>query len=153
MDLVALADSPYLRVRTLLLFEQHAAGLEVADLGHHAALHNRAALVILDISHPTRLFECDLFRKALLFEVADGVVVGIGEEVHDARGGLDVVFQVRHEMGAVALDLLVGGDGAEDDLGELTLVKGAVCDATVVVSECVCLQLEKLLTLQPRVDA
>ena len=131
MHLERLGDGADLGVDALLLLEQHAAALEVADLGDHAALHDSAALVVLDVSHPTALLESDLLGEALLLEVANGVVVGVGQEVHDVGGGLDVVLQMRHEMGAVALDLLVRGDGAEDNLGELTLVEGAVCDATV----------------------
>ena len=33
-------------------------------------------------------------------------------------------------MCAVAFDLLIGGDGAEDDFGELTAFEGAVGDAS-----------------------
>ena len=62
-------------------------------------------------------------------EIANGVIVGIGEEVLDLRGGFDVVFEVVHQMGAVAFDLLVRGDGAEDDFGEFTRVEGPVGDS------------------------
>jgi len=41
---------------------------------------------------------------------------------------------VGHEVGAIALDLLVGRDGAEDDFGELAAFEGAVCYATITSS-------------------
>jgi len=116
-----------LGVDGFFLLQQHAAGLEVADLGHHGALHDGAAFVIFDVAHPPRLLERDLLGEALLFEVADRVIVGVGEEVHDIRGRLDVVFQVRHQVRAVAFHLLVGRDGAEDDLSELSAFEGSVC--------------------------
>ena len=62
-------------------------------------------------------------------EIADGVVVGVGEEVLDLGGGFDVVFEVVHQVGAVAFDLLVGGDGAEDDFGEFARMEGPVGDS------------------------
>ena len=107
VDLVALADCSDLRVCALLLFQKHAPGLEVADLGHHAALHDCAAFVIFDVAHPARLFEGDFLGEALFLKVADGVVVGVGEEVHNLGGRFDVVFEMGHEMGAIAFDLLV----------------------------------------------
>ena len=62
----------------------------------------------------------------MLLEVADGVVVSVGKEIHDVRGGFDVVLEVRHEVCAVAFDLLIGRDGAEDYFGKSTAVEGAV---------------------------
>ena len=94
VDLVALAYGADLRVGAFLLLEEHATALEVTYLRHHGTLHNGTALVVLDIAHPTRLFERDFLGEALLLEVADGVVVRVGEKVHDLRSGLDVVFEV-----------------------------------------------------------
>jgi hypothetical protein len=131
VDLVRLADGADLRICAFLLLQKHAARLEVADFGDHAALHDRAAFVVFDVAHPARLFERDFLGEALFLEVANGVVVGVGQEVHDLRGRFDIVFEVGHEMGAVAFDLLVRGDGAEDNLGELALVEGAVRDAAL----------------------
>ena len=74
------------------LLEEHAAGFEVADFGDHGALHDGAAFVVFDVAHPTGFVERDVFGEALFFEVADGVVVGVGEKVLDGRGGFDVVF-------------------------------------------------------------
>ena len=74
------------------LLEQHAAGFEVADARDHGALHDGAAFVVFDVAHPAGAVEGDFFGEALFFEVADGVVVGVGEEVLDRRRGFDVVF-------------------------------------------------------------
>ena len=115
-----------LGVHALFLLEQHPARLEVADLGHHAALHDGATFVIFDVAHPARFREGDLLCEALLLEVADRVVVGVGEEVHDVACSFHVVFQVGHEVCAVTLDLLVRRDGAEDDFGELAAFEGTV---------------------------
>ena len=35
-------------------------------------------------------------------------------------------------MCTVAFNLLVGGDGAEDDFGKLSAVEGTVCDSSAV---------------------
>ena len=94
MDVVRFGDGADLGVHAFLLLQQHPAGLEIADLGHHAALHDGAAFVVLDVAHPARFREGDLLGEALLLEVADRVVVGVGEEVHDVAGGFDVVLQV-----------------------------------------------------------
>lgn len=41
----------------------------------------------------------------LLLEIADGVIVGICEKVHDIRRSLDVVFKVIHQMRAISLQV------------------------------------------------
>ena len=79
-------------MHAFFLLEQHPARLEVADARHHAALHDGAAFVVLDVAHPAGFGQGDFLGEALLFEVAGGVVVGVGEKVHDVAGGLDVVF-------------------------------------------------------------
>ncbi len=89
-------------------------------------MHDRAAFVIFDIAHPARFLQSDIFGEALLFEVANGVVVGVSEEMLDWGGGFDIIFEVGHEMGAVAFDLLVGGDGAEDYFSEFAAIEGTV---------------------------
>ena len=108
------------------LLEKHAAGFEVTDLGHHGALHDGTALVVFDVAHPAGFVEGNFLGKALFFEVPDGIVIGIGEEVLDGGGCFDVVLQVGHEVSAIAFNLLVGGDGAEDNFGELAGVERAV---------------------------
>ena len=52
--------------------------------------------------------------------------------MHDVASGFDVVFQVGHEVCAVAFDLLVGGDGTKNDLGELATFEGSVGYSAVV---------------------
>ena len=89
------------------LFEQHSAYFEVADAGDHGALHDGAALVVFDVAHPAGFLQCDILCEALLFEVAYGVVVGVGEKMLDGGGGFDVVFQMGHQVRAVTFDLLV----------------------------------------------
>ena len=115
-----------------LLLEQHAPRFEVADPGYHGTLHDCTTLIIFDVAHPFRLLERDLLCKALLLKIPNGIIVGIGEKVHDVGGSLDVVFEMRHEVGAIAFDLLVRGDGAEDDFSELSTFERAVCDAADV---------------------
>ena len=92
MDDVGFGEGADFGLDGFFLLEEHAAGFEVADLGDHGALHDGAAFVVFDVAHPDGLVEGDVFGEALLFEVADGVVVGVGEEVLDWGGGLHVVF-------------------------------------------------------------
>ena len=132
MDDVTLTESADLRLDSLFLLQKHTTGFQVADFGDHGALHDGAAFVVLDIAHPPRLVERDFFCEALLFKVTYSVVIGVCEEVLDLRSGFDVVFEVGHEVRAVAFDLLVGRDGAEDNLSELPAVEGAVGDSSVV---------------------
>ena len=112
------------------MLEQHSSYFEVADTGDHGTLHDGATLVVFDVAHPAGFLERDVFGEALLFEVADGVIVGVSEEMLDGGGGFDVVFQMGHQMGAIAFDLLIGRDGAEDYFGKLAFREGAVCDTS-----------------------
>ena len=89
---VGFAEGANLGHDGFFLLEEHAARFEVADAGYHGALHDGAAFVVFDVAHPAGFFEGDFFGEALFFEVADGVVVGVGEKVLDGRGGFDVVF-------------------------------------------------------------
>ena len=50
--------------------------------------------------------------------------------MHDRRSRFDIVFEMGHEVSAVAFDLLVRRDGAEDDFGEMTGIEGLVCDSS-----------------------
>ncbi len=131
-----------------LLLENHASGLEIADLGDHGTLHDGATLVVLDEAHPARFLERDLLGETLLLKVANGVIVGIRQKMHDIRRRFDIIlvnsisnaahvyrssnthFEMRHQMCAVPLDLLVRGDGAEDDLGELSALERLIGDTT-----------------------
>ena len=93
-------------------------------------MHDGAAFIILDITHPFRLGQCDFLGKSLFLKVANGIVVGVSKEVHDIARGFDVVFQVRHEVRAVAFHLLVTSHGTEDDFGKLAALERPVRDAT-----------------------
>lgn len=134
MDDVAFTECPDLGKDSFFLLKEHAASFEIADLGDHGALHNRAPFVVFNVAHPARFLECDFFGEALLFEVADGVIVGVGQKVLNWRGGFDIVLEVGHQMGTIALDLLIRGNGAEDYLGELSAVERTICDAPDPVS-------------------
>lgn len=91
-------------------------------------MHDGTAFVILDVAHPARLFEGDFLGKSLLLEIPNGVIIGVGEKMLDGGGGLDIILQVGHQMSPVALNLLVRGNGAENDLRELPTVKRPVGD-------------------------
>ena len=105
---VALGKSTYLGEDGFTLLDDHLARFQVADFRDHRTLHDGASLVVLDVAHPQVLVQRDVLREALLAEVADGVVVGVGQEVLDLGGvRFDEVFEVRHQVCAVAFDLLV----------------------------------------------
>lgn len=129
MYVVAFAKGANFGCHSFLLLQEHAPGLQIADPGDHGTLHDGAAFIIFDVAHPAWFLQCNLFCEALLFEIANGVVVGIGQEMFDGRRGFDVIFQVRHQMSAVAFHLLIRGDGAKDDLSKFTAVKWAVSDS------------------------
>ena len=103
----------------LFLFEQQPTCFQISYLGQHATLHDSAAFVVLDIAHPLWFVECDVLGEALFLEVANRIIVRICEKVHHIARGTDVVFQMRHQMRAISLDLLIGRDSAEDYLGEV----------------------------------
>ena len=75
-----------------LLFEEHAAGFQVAHAGDHGTLHDSAAFVVFDVAHPLLAWERDVFTETLFAEIANGVVVRIGEKVFDLGGGFYVIF-------------------------------------------------------------
>ena len=77
---------------------QHAGRCQVADAWDHGALHDGSTLVILDEAHPFDSIQRDLLSEALLFEVADGVVVGVGQEVFHIRGRFDIVLRIVREL-------------------------------------------------------
>lgn len=75
------------------------------------------------------LGESDFLGEALFLEITNRIVVGIRQKVHDVACGLDVVFQVGHEMRTVSLDLLVRANGAKDNFGKLAAFEGSIGDA------------------------
>ena len=80
---MAFAEGTDLGMNGLLLFQKHASHLQVSNSGKHRALHDGSTLIILDVSHPDRLLECDFFCKTLLLEVSNRVIIGICEEMHN----------------------------------------------------------------------
>ena len=132
MDDVALGEGSYLRRHCFFLLEQHAANFKIPDARNHSTLHDGSAFVILDIAHPTWFLQSDFLCKSLLFEISNCIIVGVCEEVFDWGSCSDIVFQVGHKMCSVAFDLLVGGDGAKNDLSEFAAIKGAVRYASTI---------------------
>ena len=77
----------------------------------HVALHERAAVVVLDVAQVVGLGHGDGLVEALLLEVADRVVVRVRQEVEDAA--LDgAILQVVHEARPEAAHLLARRDRA-----------------------------------------
>ena len=110
------------------LLSDHLRDLEVVDSGVDAALHEGAAVVVLDEAGPLLSRRRHVLGEALLFEVADRIVVGVGEKGQELLG-LQLCLQVVHEVRSVALHLLVGSDGAERNLNEAVIVEGVEADA------------------------
>lgn len=78
VDLVALAEGADLGVHGFLLLQQHATHFEIPNAREHRTLHDGAAFVVLDITHPDLLVQGDLLGEALLFEITNGIVIGVG---------------------------------------------------------------------------
>mmetsp|Transcript_9855 Transcript_9855/g.28951 ORF Transcript_9855/g.28951 Transcript_9855/m.28951 type:complete len:386 (+) Transcript_9855:242-1399(+) len=122
---------------TSLLDALEDEGLLRLDHGHHGhvvngrvdvALHERAAIVVLDVTVPALARHAHRFAEALLLEVPDGVVVRVSQEIPDALG-LHVVLELVHHARAEPLHLLRRRDGAEGDLRDALLEHRAVADA------------------------
>mmetsp|Transcript_14708 Transcript_14708/g.42360 ORF Transcript_14708/g.42360 Transcript_14708/m.42360 type:complete len:207 (-) Transcript_14708:154-774(-) len=97
------------------------------DGGVDVALHDGPAVVVLDQAVVPSLGHGDGLGEALLLEVSDGVVVGVGDAVLQPLPDHLPLEEV-HQLGAVSLDLLAGRHGAEGDLGEAHLRVGPVAD-------------------------
>ena len=130
MDLMTLTDSPNLCMYSGFLLEEESATFEISDFRQHGTLHYRTTFVVFNVPHPPSLVQGDLLCKSLLLEISYSVVVGVSQEVHDIRSGLDIVFQMRHKMSAVALDLLIRRDGAKHNLCKLASLKRLVGDSS-----------------------
>jgi hypothetical protein len=65
----------------LLLPLDDLADLRVVDRGVHVALHHRSSLVVLDVAFPPLGRHLAVLAEALLAEVSQGQVVGIGHQV------------------------------------------------------------------------
>lgn len=122
------AKSTDLSLDAFLLFQQHSPHFQISNARQHTTLHDGTALVILDITHPDGPIQGNFLSKTLFLKVPDGIVIRVCEEVHHVRGSFDVVLEMGHEMGAIAFDLLVRRDSAEDDLGKVTPFEWAIGD-------------------------
>ena len=117
------------RINYLLLFPNNGRKFGINDARIELAAHERGALVVFDVAVVDVLGQLDVLAEALLLEVADGVLVGECEKVQHVV--LDVVvFDVVHQVGAVALDLFRWRDGTEDDLRESLHGEHSEADAT-----------------------
>mmetsp|Transcript_10742 Transcript_10742/g.27581 ORF Transcript_10742/g.27581 Transcript_10742/m.27581 type:complete len:207 (-) Transcript_10742:247-867(-) len=101
---------------------------EVIDRRVDHALHQRCALVVLEVALPSLSLHGDLLFEALLAKVADGMVVGVGEHALDAVT-LALLLDLVHYPSAVSLHLVLGANSAEDDLGHPLRKDGPVRDA------------------------
>jgi hypothetical protein len=78
--------------------------IEVPHLGQHRALHDRSALIVLDVPNPLFAIERDFFGEPLFLEIADSIIIGIGEEVVDRRVDFpNVILERVHQVRAVPL--------------------------------------------------
>lgn len=100
-----------------LLLSYDRTELRVHNARMQFTVHECGALVLFDVAGVHWSHHFDVFGEALFLEIADGEFVGVREEMFDAIARA-VVFQVVHEMRTIAFDLLVAGDGAENDFGE-----------------------------------
>mmetsp|Transcript_7213 Transcript_7213/g.30726 ORF Transcript_7213/g.30726 Transcript_7213/m.30726 type:complete len:359 (+) Transcript_7213:370-1446(+) len=119
----------HLLVHRVPLLADHHREVRVRDLRGEVALHDRPAVVLLDVPDPLLALHHHVFREALLLEVPDGVVIRERDEVRHALLLAHVLLQVVHQARAVPFHLLVRGDGAERDLAHVLPPKRAVRDA------------------------
>ena len=104
-------------LQDLLLPAHHGTELHVHNLGVQLAAHQSCALVVLDVSAVHGFGQLEILAEALLLEVAHRKLVCKREKVQDAIPNV-VVLEVVHEVGPVALHLLVARHGAEHNLRE-----------------------------------
>lgn len=96
---------PNLLQDELLLLEQQRSHLKIFDLGQHCALHDGSAFVIFDVPRPQMTRQRDFLSEALLFEVTESIIIGVGKEMLDSRmSTLDPVLDVIHKMRAITLE-------------------------------------------------
>lgn len=100
-----------------LLLSYDRTELRVHDARMQFTVHECGTLVLFYVAGVHRSHYFDVLRESLLFEIAYSEFVSISQEVLDAVT-CAVVFQVIHEVCAVAFHLLIAGDRTEDDLSE-----------------------------------
>lgn len=88
----------------LLLLEQQRSHLKIFDLRQHRALHDGSTFVIFDVPRPQMTRQRDFLSEALLLEVTESIIIGVGEKMLDTRmSTLDPVLDVIHKMRAITL--------------------------------------------------
>ncbi len=130
VDHMRSTDAPNLGEHRLLLRCQHVLHLQILYSWQHAALHQRTTFVVLDVTHPDRSIETDLLRETLLLEVANGVVIGVREEVHHGRRRFHVILEMVHQMRTISFDLFRTCNGTENDFGKFALLERTIRDTT-----------------------
>lgn len=113
----------------LLLLSNHRTELGVDDARMQLAVHEGGADVVFDVACVYGPCNFYIFGETLLFKIANGEFVGVGKKVLNATLST-VVLDVVHHVGAVAFNLFVAGDGAEDNLCEALAGKGSKTNAT-----------------------
>jgi hypothetical protein len=77
----------------------------ITSLLHFTYLHGRSTVVFFNEPAIPTLGHGDRLGKSLFLEIANGVIVGVGDKVFDACLSRSMLEQV-HQLGAVSLDLL-----------------------------------------------
>mmetsp|Transcript_11534 Transcript_11534/g.37898 ORF Transcript_11534/g.37898 Transcript_11534/m.37898 type:complete len:412 (+) Transcript_11534:2413-3648(+) len=108
---------------------QSPSHVQIVHRRVHVALHERAAVVVLDRPVPPLLRQRHRAGEALLLKVPRRVVVGVGQEVPDPLD-LRSLLEVIHHPSPKATDLFGRGDGAEGDFGEFLLDEGTIANAS-----------------------
>ncbi len=78
-------------LQDFFLFSDDRAELGVNDLRVELATHQGRALVVLDVALIDGLRKLDVLAEALLLEVADGELVGEGQEMKDSVANVIVL--------------------------------------------------------------
>mmetsp|Transcript_40653 Transcript_40653/g.128186 ORF Transcript_40653/g.128186 Transcript_40653/m.128186 type:complete len:227 (+) Transcript_40653:530-1210(+) len=118
----------YLVLYRLALPFHHGRDLKIIYVRVDVTLHERSALIIFDVWRPSISMHADLHVKALLLEVANGIVIGICYKVVQVVPCLTVVFRLVHQSRAIPPDLLFCAHRTKCNLSQLLLVVRTVAD-------------------------
>lgn len=94
----------------------------------HVAFHVGATITVLDEILNQSLWHGNGLGESLFFEIANCIIVGVGNKVFNSGARACLLEQV-HEFGAVPLDLVVAVDGAKGNFRKAFLRKGPVANA------------------------
>lgn len=119
----------YLFQNRITLNSQNVLHLKIFDSRYHCALHNGAALVILDITNPFSFIQRNLCCKSLFSEIANSVIVGISQKVLDICMARYVVLQMVHNERTITLDLLCRCHSAKYNFCKLLFIKRSITNA------------------------